>query len=305
MKALVTGATGFVGRQLVGRLRDPKILTRNSERARQRLSVEAFDWDPLAGTPPASAFDGVNTVFHLAGEPVAEGRWTGAKKERIRSSRVLGTQNLVAGLAASAQRPATLVSASAIGYYGSKGDALLDESAAPSTSFLGQVTQDWESSALAARELGMRVVCVRIGIVLGPGGGALASMLPLFKIGAGGRLGDGRQWMSWIDLDDLIALMLHAATEAQASGPINGVSPNPVTNRDFTRELARALHRPAIFPAPAFALRLALGEFADVLLSSQRVVPRAAINSGFSFKYPTLQASLEHILAPPDPGPSR
>ena len=296
MKALVTGATGFVGREMVRRLRDPVVLSRDPQRAERELGVETQGWDPLADLPPVDAFRGVDTVFHLAGEPVAEGRWTQVKKERIRASRVIGTRNLVDRLRVLLDPPKTLISASAIGFYGSRGDEWLEETDGPSGSFLGQVGQDWERAALAAQGIGVRVVTPRIGIVLGRGGGGLVSMLPPFRLGLGGRLGHGRQWMSWIHLQDLVELLLFTAGNPDFRGPVNAVAPNPVTNREFTRELSATLHRPAILPVPALALRLALGEFSTVLLESQRVVPRVAIENGFGFRYPDLKMCLHQIL---------
>ncbi|MCE9545646.1 MAG: TIGR01777 family oxidoreductase [Planctomycetia bacterium] len=299
MRALVTGATGFIGSQLLKRLDKPVVLSRNPEEAKRRLAssdVTVFGWDPAAGQPPAAALEGIDVVFHLAGESVGEGRWTAARKQRIRASRVEGTRLLVQSLAQASHRPATLISGSAIGYYGSRQDELLDETSSAGSDFLAEVCTAWESEAQAASALGMRVVCLRTGIVLGPGGGALAKMLTPFKMGVGGRLGSGWQWMSWIHLDDAVNLMLHATAKPDLVGPLNLVSPHPVINRDFTRVLARTLGRPAIFPAPAFALRLAIGEFADVLLGSQRVVPRAAERSGFEFRHPQLSDALEQIL---------
>lgn len=293
MRVLVTGATGFVGRRLVERLERPVVLSRNPDSARRQLGdVIAHAWNPEAGPPPAAAFEGVEAVIHLAGEPVAEGRWTAAKKRRIRESRVEGTRQLVAGLAELAQRPRVLVSASAVGIYGSQGETVLDETAAPAGDYLAEVCSAWEREALAATQLGLRVVNARIGIVLGPGGGALGKMLPIFKLGLGGRLASGQQWMPWIHLDDVVGLLLFAAEQEQATGPMNTVAPEPVSNREFTRVLAQTLRRPALFPAPAFGLRLGLGEFAQVLLASQRVVPRAAERWGYRFRYPDLAGAL-------------
>ena len=231
-------------------------------------------------------------MFHLAGEPVAEGRWTKAKKARIRDSRVAGTKHLVERLRKLERRPEVLVSASAVGIYGSRGDDVLTESAAPAEGFLAEVCREWEAEAQAAEDLGMRVVTIRVGLVLGSQGGALARMLPLFEFCAGGRLGHGRQWMPWIHVDDLAALFKFCAGNTQLSGSVNGAAPNPVTNREFTKALASAVGRPALFPAPAFALRLALGEFAKVLLASQRVAPEKAQAAGFQFEHRTIESAL-------------
>lgn len=234
-------------------------------------------------------------MFHLAGEPVAEGRWTKAKKASIRDSRVEGTRHLVEGLRKLERRPDVLVSASAVGIYGSRGDEILTESAAPADGFLADVCRAWEAEARAAEDLGIRVVTIRVGLVLGTQGGALAKMLPLFKLCAGGRLGHGRQWMPWIHVDDLAALFQFCAESTQLSGSVNGAAPNPVTNREFTQALASAVGRPALFPAPAFALRLALGEFAEVLLASQRVVPEKAQAAGFQFEHGTIESALAGV----------
>lgn len=297
MRALITGATGFIGRSLVERLERPVVLSRRPARALELLGdVEAYAWEPEAGPPPAEALRGVEVIFHLAGEPVAEGRWTAAKKERIRWSRVGSTRNLVAALEASPARPRALVSASAVGFYGSRGDEILEESAPPGGGFLPAVCLAWEAEALRAQRLGVRVVTPRIGIVLGKGGGALARMLLPFKLGLGGPLAGGRHWMPWIHLDDVAGLLLHAARTEELRGPVNAVAPAPVTNCEFTRALARALHRPAFFPVPEFALRLAFGELASVLLASQRVAPRAAEKTGFRFEFPALDQALRAIV---------
>ena len=248
MNISITGASGFIGRHLVKSLaqagHSPRALSRHA--------------------PPAESLREADAVIHLAGEPVAQ-RWTAEAKRRIRESRVEGTRNLVAALAALPRRPEALICASAIGYYGSRGDEILTESSAPGSGFLPEVCVAWEREAQAAEAFGMRVVRVRTGLVLDAGGGALVRMLPPFRMGLGGRLGSGRQWMSWIHLEDLAALF-QFAVERQVRGPLNAVAPYPVTNSDFTRELARTLGRPAVFPVPGFALRLLFGEMADVLL---------------------------------------
>jgi len=304
MRALITGATGFVGSRLLQVLQDrqwdrPVILSRDAARAAQALAQfqpVTHRWDPMSGPPSAEAFEGIDAVFHLAGESIVSGRWTKAQKQRIRDSRLVGTRNLVEGLARGTLKPSVLVSSSAVGYYGSRGDEMLTESSAPGNDFLADVCREWEVVARGAEPLGIRVVLSRTGVVLGHGG-ALAKMLLPFKLGLGGPLGNGRAWMPWIHVDDLIGLWLHAAQTPTLAGPMNAVGPTPATNRDFTRALARQLHRPAIFPAPYFALRLALGEVASILFASQRVLPEAAERSGYRFLYPDVAAALAVILA--------
>ncbi len=300
MRALVTGATGFIGRRLVKSLERPVVLSRNPETARRSLGqeVEIHGWDPEAGPPPAEAFRGVEVVFHLAGEPVAAGRWTSAKKVRIRDSRVRGTRNLVKAIESLSERPRVLVSASAVGYYGNRGDEVLEESSPAGKDFLAEVCSAWEAEAGRAVACGLRVVTPRIGIVLDKSGGALARMLLPFKLGLGGRLGKGRQWMAWIHLDDLVGLQLFAAARNEIAGPINAVGPAPATNREFTQTLAAALKRPAIFPVPQFALRWVFGEMATVvLLASQRAVPGVAERAGYRFRHSTLSAALRAAVA--------
>lgn len=285
-----------MGRRLCTLLTTPRILTRAPERVPPEFAKSAcFRWDPARELPPAEAFDGCEAVFHLAGEPVAEGRWTKAKKANIRDSRVEGTRHLVEALRELESRPKVLVSASAVGFYGSRGNEVLAESAAAADGFLADVCRAWEAEAGAAEDLGMRVVTIRIGLVLGTQGGALARMLPLFKLCAGGRLGDGQQWMPWIHVDDLASLFLFCAQSETLDGAVNGCAPNPVTNQQFTKALAKAVGRPALFPAPAFALRLGLGEFAEVLLASQRAVPDKAQSAGFQFKHPTIETALAGV----------
>lgn len=293
---LVTGGTGFVGKVLCISLSSANVLTRRPEHAPPALShVACFRWDPAGGPPPPEALDGCDTVLHLAGEPVAEGRWTAAKKERIRDSRVVGTRHLVDGLRAMESPPDVLVSASAVGYYGDRNEDELTEQSLAQGGFLADVCLEWEHEALKAEECGMRVVTIRIGLVLGRGG-ALGRMLPLFKLGLGGRLGSGNQWVPWIHVQDLVKLFVFAAENDALRGPVNGVSPNPVRNRAFTKALGSAVNRPTLFPAPAFALRLGLGGFAEVLLASQRVEPKAALDAGFEFEYPTISSALAAIV---------
>jgi hypothetical protein len=300
MRAIVTGATGLVGRKLLSRLAHPAVLSRHAGAATAKLGrddARVFAWDPQREPAPAEAFENIDTVFHLAGESVAQGRWTADKKARIRDSRVLGTRNLVATLCQLDRPPRVLVSASAVGYYGDRGDEILDETAWPGSDFLAQVSVDWEREALLAGDAGIRVVTVRTGIVLSKDGGALAKMLTPFRLGMGSPLGSGRQWMPWIHLDDLIGLLLLAAEREDLQGPLNATAPTPVTNREFTRALGRAVHRPTFLPAvPEAVLRLGLGEFAGVLLASTRAVPRRAEAAGYGFAHPRLDDALQKLL---------
>lgn len=292
MRITLTGATGFIGARLCDSLRQAghelTLLTRNP---RGRAGHAA--WNPLAGPPAELGAPGA--VIHLAGEPVAQ-RWSPEVKKRIRDSRVLGTRHLVEALAALPVKPGVLVSASAIGYYGDRGDDVLTEDSAPGTGFLPETCIEWEREAQAAEALGIRVVRLRIGIVLGAGGGALARMLPPFRMGAGGRLGDGRQWMSWIHLDDAVGLIQWALENGAAAGALNLTAPGPVRNADFTRELGCVLKRPAIFPVPTLGLKLLFGEMARVLLESQRAEPRAALAAGYAFQFPELEPALRDLL---------
>lgn len=301
MKALVTGATGFVGPRLLRLLDSPVIVSRNPEKARRavgNLAGPIFRWDPMREPLPAEALEGVDVIYHLAGESVAEGRWTAAQKARIRESRVIGTRHLVQGLKQVDRKPSVLVSASAVGYYGNRGDDELTESAGPADDFLAEVCVAWEREAMAAEQFGVRTVTARTGIVLGAGGGALAKMLTPFKLGAGGPLGNGKQWMPWVHVADLARLYVHAADTPSINGPMNAVAPNPVRNSEFTKALGRQLHRPAFMPAPYLGLRLLFGEFAQVLFASQRVIPRVALETGFVFQYPDIASALREILAP-------
>ena len=300
MKALVTGATGFVGPWLLRLLNKPVVVSRDPVRAAKtigHLVDRIVRWDPLQGPPPAEAFAGINTVFHLAGESVANGRWTAIQKSKIRNSRVVGTRHLVQGIAQANQKPEVLVSASAVGYYGNRGDEELTETAAPADDFLGRICVEWEREAMAAEQIGVRVVTARTGIVLGANGGALGKMLTPVRLGAGGPLGNGRQWMPWIHVADLARLYVHASDSASIHGGMNAVAPHPVRNTEFTKALASQLHRPAFMPAPYLGLRLLFGEFADVLFASQRVIPQVAIDTGFVFQYPEIAEALKEILS--------
>ena len=255
-------------------------------------------WDPAKGLKDSSRLETVDTVVHLAGENIAAGRWTAAVKDRIRRSRIEGTRSLVKSIASVTRRPKTLVCASAIGYYGERGDTILDEDATAGKGFLADVCREWEHEARAAAELGLRVVNVRIGVVLSPKGGALAKMLLPFKLGAGGIIGSGRQYWSWIGLHDLVRIILFCIEQNSIQGVVNAVSPNSMTNYDFTKGVGRAVHRPTLFPLPAFAAKLMLGEMAnELLLSSIRVTPKKLQKQGFEFHYPELVGCLEHELS--------
>jgi uncharacterized protein (TIGR01777 family) len=304
MKIIVSGATGLIGRHLLPALRAHgdtiAILTRDTTRAHQQLGLGGHAWDPLAEPAPRLALDGADAVIHLAGEPVAAGRWNEARKRLIRDSRVLGTRHLVEGIAAAEPRPRVLISASAVGYYGDR-EELLDESAPPGEDFLAGVVKAWEDEAGKAHALGLRVVTLRIGLVLARGGGVLSKMLPAFRMGLGGRLGHGRQGLPWIHIDDVVGLILHMLDHQEMRGPVNVVAPEIVDNAGFTRALGMTLHRPTVLPAPGFLLRLALGDLADVLLGGQRLVPRVAERTGYQFRHPQLADALSALLAPAGP----
>ena len=299
MKVTVTGATGLIGTALVEALKargdEVTVLSRSPDRAARELGVEAAAWDPLAEPAPASAISGRDAVVHLAGEPVAQ-RWTDEVKRSIRTSRDVGTANLVAGIAASEPRPAVLVSSSAVGYYGKHGDEIVTEDTPAGTDFLAEVCVEWERRARAAEELGVRVVIVRTGVVLDADGGALKTMLPPFKAGVGGPVAGGKQYMPWIALDDIVGIYLAAIDEGSWSGPVNGTAPNPVTNGEFSKALGRALSRPAIFPVPAFAIRALYGEMAEIVTEGQRAVPERTLGFGYEFSQPELDAALVSAL---------
>jgi uncharacterized protein len=301
MRILVTGATGFVGRHVVEQFHRKGhslvALSRDPEAARRRLPQleAAHSWNPLRELPPADAFSEVDAVVHLAGESV-NGRWSEEKKQAIRDSRVLGTANLVKTIVRLETRPQAMISASAIGYYGDRGEEELTEDAAPGDDFLAEVCQQWEKEAGKVEWGGVRSVRVRTGIVLAPGGGALGAMLTPFRLGVGGPLGSGRQWWSWVHRDDLTALILHLIEHPDFSGSVNGTAPEPVRQKDFAKVLGRVLRRPALLPAPAFALKIALGGFSTELLSSKRVLPKNALELGFRFQYPQLEAALRQAL---------
>jgi uncharacterized protein (TIGR01777 family) len=300
MRVAVTGATGLIGTKLVAALRargdEVTVLTRDPARARERLGVEAVAWDPLAGPAPALALAGRDGVVHLAGEPVAQ-RWSAAAKERIRASRAVGTANLAAGLRAADPRPPALVSASAVGYYGARGDEELDESAPPGEDFLSGVCVAWERAAQEAEQLGTRVVRIRTGVVLDRRGGALEKMLLPFRAGVGGPVAGGDQWMPWIHVDDLVGLYLAALDGEAWRGPVNGSAPEPARNAEFSRALGRVLRRPAVLPIPRLALRALYGEMELIVTTGQRAVPRRALALGHAFRHPRLEPALRAALS--------
>ncbi len=294
MNVTVTGANGFLGTRLLQKLKTAG----HKVHVLGRKPVPGLPfshWDAGVSEPPADGLAGADAILHLAGEPVAQ-RWTPVIKRRIRSSRVEGTRHLVQALSTLSHRPGVLVSASAIGIYGTRGDEVLRENSNPGEGFLAEVCKQWEFESGLAESLGIRVAQVRIGMVLGLKGGALAKMLPTFRAGIAGRLGSGEQWMSWIHVDDVVDLLLFAMEQKSARGPLNGTAPNPVTNAEFTKELAAVLHRPALIPVPGFALKLLFGEMAEVILGSERVLPQAPETFGFRFQHPLLGEALRHLL---------
>lgn len=296
MKCIVSGGRGFIGRRVVDTLlgaghyvavwsREPNLETRNA--------VGAFYWDPLGPEPAEESLTRYDAVVHLAGEPVSQ-RWTAEAKQKIRDSRVLGTKRLVEAIAKVKYKPQVLVCASAIGYYGSRGEESLDESSSMGAGFLAEVCRDWEQEADRAADLGLRVVKLRIGVVLGSDGGALAAMAPVFRAYLGGRLGSGKQWMSWIHVDDL-ASMVKWAVEGEVSSVVNAVTPEPVRNAEFTKALGKALGKPAFLQVPAAVLRMGMGEMSEAVLGSAKVAPRVASGLGFEWKYRELDAALRDL----------
>lgn len=299
MVVLITGATGLVGSRLVDRCDQVIVTSRNPESARQKFGdriVDAISWNPVSQSLSLHDQAPIHAVVNLMGESIAEGRWTPAKKQRIRDSRVVGTQRLVAAIGNMDIKPQVVVSASAVGIYGDHAEQEITEHCQPGEGFLAEVCQAWEAAAHPLIAMGVRLVTIRTGIVMSPAGGALTSMLPIFKSGLGGRLGDGRQFFPWIHLEDLVSLIVWAINNDCVKGVYNASAPTPVTNREFTTTLATILNRPAMLPVPRLALRLALGEFADSLFASQRVIPKAAMLDGFKFQFENLQDCLIDLL---------
>jgi uncharacterized protein (TIGR01777 family) len=300
MKITVTGATGLIGARLVAALKDRgddvTVLSRNPEKAGQSLGVEAVGWDALNEPAPAAALSGRDAVVHLAGEPVAQ-RWNASRKQAINDSREIGTRNLVAGIEAAEPRPQALISSSAVGYYGKHGDERIEEDTAPGSDFLAKVCVVWEAEADKALALGLRVAHIRTGVVLDRSGGALKTMLPPFKMGVGGPVAGGRQYMPWIHLDDIVGLYLRAIDDPTWSGAYNGSAPEPVTNKAFSKALGKAIHRPAFSPVPAFAIKLLYGEMSEIVTEGQRAVPTRALAGGYTFKHPELDEALASALS--------
>jgi hypothetical protein len=296
MNLLISGATGLVGSALVPALESAGHIVRRLVRQRPLAGSPDVLWDPTGSFDPVGGIEGFDAVVHLAGESVAA-RWTRDRKVRILNSRKQGTMTLASAVARSQHPPKVVVSASAVGYYGDRGDEVLTEESAAGSDFLAEVARQWEAALAPATQAGIRTVMLRIGFILSPRGGGLARMLPPFRMGLGGRVGSGRQWMSWISITDAAGAIQHALASECLAGPVNTVAPHPVTNAEFTRTLGRVLGRPTIFSMPGFAARLAFGEMADaLLLASQRVQPVKLEASGFHFRHPELEGALRELL---------
>jgi uncharacterized protein (TIGR01777 family) len=297
MKILISGASGFVGQALVSALRAEGHTVARMVRPGGEVSPGDVSWDPMSATSDVSAMEGADAVVNLSGASIAGGRWTQERKATLRSSRIGCTRVLVDTLLQLQRKPRVFLSASATGYYGDRAGELLTEASSPGTDFLALLARDWEGEAVRAEHGGIRTVILRFGIILSAHGGALPKMLLPFKFGAGGRFGSGQQWMSWIGLEDSIGIIRAALTDERLSGPVNVVAPHPLQNLEFTRIVAAAVRRPAIFPAPAFALRLLLGEMAGpLLLASQRVVPERLLSLGYSFRCDDFASTLRALL---------
>ena len=295
MKVAISGATGLIGTALREGLAAEGIQIVALSRKPSVPPLETTPWDVENGRFDASPLEQVDAVVHLAGEPIAQ-RWNEARKKAIRESRVKSTKLLVEGLKSLKRRPKVLVSGSAIGFYGDRGDEVLEESSPPGSGFLPETCQAWEHAAIAAMGLGIRTAVLRTGIVLSTRGGALKKMLPPFRLGVGGRVGSGKQWMSWIHIDDIVGAIRYILDKDDLMGAVNGVAPAPATNAEFTRALGRALSRPAFLPAPTFGLKIAFGEMASILLEGQRVAPKKLLETGYRFRFPELQGALSDVL---------
>ena len=297
LNILVSGSSGLIGRALIAYLTEGGHSVKKLVRARSVSGETSLFWDPPGGFIDQGPLEHLDAVIHLAGEPVASGRWSESKKRRIRGSRTEGTRLLSETLAHLKTPPGVMIAASAVGYYGDRGDQLLNEDSPPGSGFLAEVCRDWETAAAPAGNTGIRVVNLRFGTVLSPAGGALAAMLPAFKAGLGGKLGAGNQYMSWISIDDALRAILHCLYSNELNGPVNAAAPRPVQNKEFTRTLARVLGRPAFCHLPAVVLKAIFGRMAEeLLLSSTRVEPALLLQSGFSFLHPELENALRHLL---------
>jgi uncharacterized protein len=300
MHVLVSGASGFMGSALVPTLIAGGHTVTRLVRSTPRPGQAEIPWNPVARSIGTPALEGLDAVVHLAGDNIASGRWTAAKKASIRNSRVQGTTVLCEALAQLVKPPKVLLSASAFGYYGDRGETILREESPPGTGFLAEVCQAWEAATAPAAQRGIRVVHLRFGMVLSPAGGALAKMLTPFRLGLGGVIGTGKQYMSWIVLDDVLGAIHHALNTETLQGPVNVVAPSAVTNREFTTTLGKVLRRPTWLSLPAFAVRLMFGEMGDaLLLASTRVAPARLVASGYTFQYPELEQALQHLLGTP------
>jgi uncharacterized protein (TIGR01777 family) len=306
LRVTLTGATGLIGPPVVAALQDAgaqvSVLSRDPARARERLQrdghapVDAYEWDLMAEPAPVEALEDRDAVVHLAGENIAQ-RWSEQAKQKIRESRVTGTRNLLSGMRKAERAPRALISSSGVGYYGAHGEEPLDEEAPAGRDFLAQVCVEWEAEAQKAQALGTRVVCVRTGVVLHKDGGALEKMLPPFRLGVGGPVAGGRQFISWIHREDLVGMITTAVSDERWSGAVNATAPTPVSNGDFSRALGRALKRPAFLPVPAVALQLLYGEMAEIVTEGARVVPAKALVLGYEFAHPALDEALSSALA--------
>ncbi len=297
MKVLVSGSRGLIGSALTTVLTTRRHRVVRLVRSPQRAGDEAVFWDPVAGTLAREEIEGMEAVVHLAGENIASSRWTESQKERIRASRVDGTRLLSETLAQLQEPPQVMVCASAIGFYGDRGDEIMTERSEAGQGFLAQVVREWESATAAARDKGIRVINLRLGVVMSPVGGALSRMLLAFRLGLGGRVGNGKQYMSWTSLEDAVEIICFAMNTDSLEGPVNAVSPNPVTSREFTKTLGRFLMRPTLCRMPAWLVRISMGEMGEeLLLSSTRVEPRKLLDAGYPFQHETLTAAFEHML---------
>jgi uncharacterized protein (TIGR01777 family) len=302
MKVLVTGATGFVGKRVVKQLLDQGdevvVLTRNIAKGALELGkrCQYHLWSDTNSLPPEEAFVGVEGIINLMGEGIADKRWSDEQKKKIYDSRIVATSQLIERIKTLSQKPKALISSSAVGIYGNRGNEEISEDSSTVDDFLGKVCKDWEASAKKAQELGLRVAIIRTGVVIGKDGGALKKMLPIFKLGGGGPVGSGKQFMSWIHVDDIAGMFVLGVKDSSIQGVYNGTSPYPATSKDFAKELGKALHRPAFAPAPGFALKLVFGEMSQVLLDGQKVMPVKFKEKKFRFRYPTLEMALKESI---------